>query len=131
MVVWRVVLFHPELVSHVFSVCSPYDIPRARYISTEELVKGPVPQFGYQLQLAAGEVEKRITSKQDLRQFLSGMYGGKGPNEEFLFSPENGILFENLGKIGPSPLINEKVCVRLGRDGTGRAHANSGAGLLR
>jgi soluble epoxide hydrolase / lipid-phosphate phosphatase len=128
MVVWRAVLFHPELVSHVFSVCSPYDTPKTRYMSTEALVKGPAPQFGYQLHLESGEVEKRITSKQDIRQFLSGMYGGRGPNRELLFSPEKGILFENLAKIGPSPLITDKVCLR--QDDTSKANGKPGAGIL-
>jgi soluble epoxide hydrolase/lipid-phosphate phosphatase len=109
MVVWRTVLWHPELVSHVFSVCTPYDAPKKQFISTEDLVKGPAPQFGYQLHLASGEVEKRIQSRDDIRQFIQGMFGGWGPNRETLFSPKDGILFENIGKLGPSPLLSENV----------------------
>ena len=73
------------------------------------LVKGPVPQFGYQLHLASGEVEKRLTTKKDMVQLLHGMYGGRGPNGEAMFNPEKGILFDNLPKIGKSKLISDKV----------------------
>jgi soluble epoxide hydrolase/lipid-phosphate phosphatase len=109
-VIWRTVLWYPELVSHVFSVCTPYTAPSPMFISTEDMVKGPAPQFGYQLQLASGEVEKKITSREGIRQFLRGMYGGRGPNREVMFSPFKGVLYEELPKIGPSPIITEKVC---------------------
>jgi soluble epoxide hydrolase/lipid-phosphate phosphatase len=109
MVIWRTVLWHPELISHVFSICTPYDGPNKRFISTEDLVNGPVPQFGYQLQLASGEVEKRIQSRDDIRQFMRGIFGGRGPNKELIFSPFKGILFENLGKMGEARFLTEKV----------------------
>lgn len=109
MVIWRTVLWHPDLVSHVFSVCTPYTAPSKTYVSTETLVKGPAPQFGYQLQLASGEVEPKISSREDIRQFLRGMYGGRGPNGEVVFSPQKGVLFENIPKVGPSPIISDKV----------------------
>src|ERR1700712_873056 len=109
MVVWRTILWHPELVSHVFSVCTPFEAPRKVYLSTEDLVNGPAPQFGYQLHLASGEVEPKIQSKTEIRQFLSGMYGGKGPNREATFAPEKGIIFENLSKVGPSRLVTKEV----------------------
>jgi len=67
MVVWRTANWHPELVSHVFAVCTPYQAPSKDYISTEMLVNGPVPQFGYQLHLASGEVEPKIKSKEGIR----------------------------------------------------------------
>lgn len=109
MVVWRMAMYQPELVTHVFSVCTPYAPPQKQYVSTEELVKGPLPQFAYQLHLASPEVEGRIQSKEDIRQFLKGMYGGRGPNKEAIFSAEKGILFDNLPKLGDPPLLTSKV----------------------
>jgi len=103
-------LWFPELVSHIFSVATPYTPPELNYISIEELVNGTTPQFGYQIQLASGEVEKRISSRQDIRQFLRGMFGGRGPKNEVVFTPNKGVIYENLPKIGPSPIITEKVC---------------------
>ncbi|KAF1962007.1 alpha/beta-hydrolase [Byssothecium circinans] len=108
-VVWRAALWHPELVTHVFSVCTPYAPPSKEYISTEDLVKGPLPQFGYQLHLASGEVEKVIKDEQSIRQFLKGMFGGRGPNGEIVFSPERGVLSDNLPLIGDSKLLNGKI----------------------
>ncbi|KAF2634599.1 alpha/beta-hydrolase [Massarina eburnea CBS 473.64] len=108
-VVWRAALWHPELITHVFSVCTPYIPPSKDYISTEDLVKGPLPQFGYQLQLASGEVEKSINDEQSIRQFLKGLYGGKGPNGEAAITPERGIQFENLPVLGDSKLLNGKM----------------------
>ncbi|CAO2651630.1 Nn.00g042000.m01.CDS01 [Neocucurbitaria sp. VM-36] len=108
-VVWRAAQWYPNLVSHVFSVCTPYSAPRKEYFSTEDLVKGPLPQFAYQLHLASGEVEKSVKDEQSIRQFLQGMYGGRGPNGELVFNPEKGVLAENLPKVGESALLNGKV----------------------
>lgn len=109
MVVWRGAAWHPELVSHLFAVCTPYQAPTKRFVSTEDLVKGPVPQFGYQLHLASGEVEKVIQSKQSIRQFLHGMYGARGPKGETVFVPEQGVLFQNLPTVGKNKLMSEDV----------------------
>ncbi|CBX97347.1 hypothetical protein IAQ61_007234 [Plenodomus lingam] len=108
-VVWRAAMWYPELVTHVFSVCTPYTAPHSKYISTEDLVKGPLPQFAYQLHLASGEVEKSVTDEQSIKQFLRGMYGARGPNDELAFDPEKGIIAENLPKIGESRILNGKV----------------------
>ncbi|RMZ67002.1 epoxide hydrolase [Pyrenophora seminiperda CCB06] len=108
-VVWRAAQWHPDLVSHVFSVCTPYTPPREQFASIEDLVKGPLPQFGYQIQLASGEVEKIVKDETTIRQFLQGMYGGKGPNDEPAFLPEKGVVPENLGLVGESRILNGKV----------------------
>jgi soluble epoxide hydrolase/lipid-phosphate phosphatase len=113
MVIWRTVLYHPGFVSHVFSVCTPYDTPKKQYISIEDLVNGPAPQFGYQLHLASGEVEKRIKSRDDIRRFLCGMFGGMTPDNQLLFSPRKGIRFENLSKIEGPCLMGEEVSLLL------------------
>ncbi|KAF1847363.1 alpha/beta-hydrolase [Cucurbitaria berberidis CBS 394.84] len=108
-VVWRAAQWYPDLVSHVFSVCTPYSPPHDEYFSVEDLVKGPLPQFAYQLHLASGEVEKTVKDEQSIRQFLKALYGGRGPNGELAFDPEKGVLAENLPTIGESRLLNGKV----------------------
>ncbi|KAF2498045.1 epoxide hydrolase [Lophium mytilinum] len=105
-VVWRTAQWHPELVSYVFSICTPYGPPQKEFRPSENLEKWP--QFGYQLHLASPDVEAHIQTKDQIRQFLNGMYGGKGPNGEVIFSPEKGILFENLPKVGKSKLFSDK-----------------------
>lgn len=109
MVVWRCAGWYPELVSHLFAICTPYAAPTKKYTSTEDMVNGPVPQFGYQLHLASGEVEPRIADEKNVRQFLNGMYGGRGPKGEVMFSPNKGILFENLPKVGKTKLMSDRV----------------------
>ncbi|KAF2735951.1 alpha/beta-hydrolase [Polyplosphaeria fusca] len=108
-VVWRATLWYPELISHVFAVCTPYTAPHKDYVSLEDLVAGFLPQFQYQIHLASGEVEKSVNSEATIRQFLKGLYGGRGPNGEAAFEPEKGVLAENLPKIGESKLMNGKV----------------------
>jgi soluble epoxide hydrolase/lipid-phosphate phosphatase len=109
MIVWRTANWYPNLISHLFAVCTPYQAPSKQYVSTEMLVNGPVPQFGYQLHLASGEVEPKISSPEQIRQFLNGMYGARGPSGETTFSPEKGIIFENLPKVGKTKLMSDKA----------------------
>jgi hypothetical protein len=68
-----------------------------------------LPQFAYQLHLASGEVEKSVNDEKSIRQFLKGMYGGKGPDGEIVFEPEKGVLLENLEKVGDNRLLNGEV----------------------
>ncbi|KAF1357310.1 alpha/beta-hydrolase [Lizonia empirigonia] len=108
-VVWRAAQWHPQLITHIFSVCTPYTAPSEKYFSTEQLVKGSLPQFAYQLHLASGEVEKSVKDEQSIRQFLRGMYGARGPNGELAFDPEKGVVAENLPKVGESRVLNGEV----------------------
>lgn len=94
----------------MFSVCTPFTAPSTKFVSIEDLVNGPAPQFAYQIHLASGEVEQHVKFKDDIRQFLRGMYGGRGPKKEVIFNPFKGILFDNLPKIGSSPIVSDKVC---------------------
>lgn len=104
----------------MFSVCTPYTPPHKDYVSLEDLVKGILPQFAYQIHLASGEVEKSVNDEQSIRQFLKGMYGGRGPNGETSFNPESGVIADNLPKIGESRLLNGKVRSLLSREELGR-----------
>jgi len=97
------------LISHVFSVCTPYTPVSEKYFSTEDLANGPLPQFGYQLHLASGEVEKVVNSEATIRQFLKGIFGAKTPEKGELLHPVKGIIVENLPKVGESRLLNGKV----------------------
>jgi soluble epoxide hydrolase/lipid-phosphate phosphatase len=110
-IVYRVALWHPELVEYLFAVCTPYQAPlKGRYVSLEDMVKYKLPNFGYQIQLSSGAVEEQINSDGKIKEFLNALYGGRGPKGEAGFSPKTGALFENLSLLGPSPLIDEKVC---------------------
>lgn len=102
------------MVSHVFSVCTPYFKVFDQYISTEQLVKsGAIPQFGYQLQFGSEDkkVEKVVNNEAKLRKFLSGLYGGKPKSGKTFMDPRTGVdldLVEN-DEIGMTPLLSEEV----------------------
>ena len=108
-VVYRIALWYPTLVTHLFSVCTPYWPPSKQYISLEDLVKTVLPNFGYQLQLGSGVVEKAISTKEEIRQFLNSLYGGRGAQGEVGFDVVQGANFENLPKLDPTPLLSPKV----------------------
>ena len=75
----------------------------------ETLIETNLPNFRYQLQFRSGEVEENIISKEQIRQFLNGLYGGKGPAGETGFSVEEGVQFKNLPSLGPTPLMSSRV----------------------
>jgi soluble epoxide hydrolase / lipid-phosphate phosphatase len=106
-VVYRIALWHPSLISAVISICTPFARPTKEYIQLEQVVKTVLPNFGYQIQLASGEVEKEVEKMgpDGIRMFLNAMYGGKGPNGEGGFVPEKGLLFENWPLLGPTRLL--------------------------
>ena len=100
-------------MSHVFSVCTPYFKVFDQYVSTEQLTKSGIPQFGYQLQFgsADGIVEKVVNNEAKLRKLLSGLYGGRPKSGKLFMDPRNGVdldLVEN-DEIGMTPLLNEEV----------------------
>jgi len=105
LVVYRIAQWYPQLISAVFSVCTPYIPPSPVYLPTE-LVVQHLPNFKYQLQFAGTEVEEKIVGKEKLKQLFNGMYGGTGPNREHVFDTDHGILFDNLSKVGPSPNVS-------------------------
>ncbi|KAK3214251.1 hypothetical protein GRF29_28g2487914 [Pseudopithomyces chartarum] len=108
MIVYRTAQWHPELVTHLFSVCTPYTPPTEEYLSNEELTTKYLPQFGYQIQLASGEVEKHINDEQSIRQFLRSTYGARTPSGEVAFEPYKGLNFERLHSVGESKILNGK-----------------------
>jgi pimeloyl-ACP methyl ester carboxylesterase len=102
--VWRAALWFPDRVRAVFAVCTPYAPPSGRYLPLEDVV-ARLPQFRYQMHLAGPEVEAGIVGRDALRNFLNGMFGGRGPRGERVFSSD-GVLLGNLGEVGQSPLLS-------------------------
>ena len=51
-------------------------------------------------------------SREQIKQFLNAMYGGRGKNGEAGFDPGKGLLFDNLPKLGPNRLLSEEVRCR-------------------
>lgn len=76
-------------------------------MSLEKLVhSGKLPNFAYQLQLASGVVEEKITSRDQIRQFLNGVYGGLSPEREKAFDSRIGLHFDVLPRLLPTKLVD-------------------------
>ncbi|KAH0537002.1 hypothetical protein FGG08_006174 [Glutinoglossum americanum] len=107
-IVYRVCLYYPEFVTHLITVTTPY-LPLAKeYIPMEKLVNERIPSFRYQLQLVGPDVEAKIQTRDQIKEFLNAVYGGKGPNGEIGFTATDGVLFQNLSVLRPTPLVSAK-----------------------
>ncbi|KAL9034091.1 MAG: hypothetical protein Q9214_007206, partial [Letrouitia sp. 1 TL-2023] len=105
-----IALWHPDLVEKIFAVCTPYHPPSKSYTPLEDLVKcGELPNFGYQLQLASGEVEKVIKSRDEIKQMLNALYGARGPKREFAFDAEHGLNLELPPQLERTILMSEDM----------------------
>lgn len=72
-------------------------------------MKSVTPHFGYQLQFISGEVEKVVKSKDDIRGFLSALYGGRTANGETGFDEKRGVLLDRIERLRRSKLKSEEV----------------------
>lgn len=109
LVAWRLVDRYPELIKRAFVVCTPYHKASKDYVDLAKLIeKGILTNFTYQLQLRGPDVEANIQGRERIRQFLAGMYGGRGPAGEEGFKVTKGVLFENIDRLGPSPLLSKE-----------------------
>jgi soluble epoxide hydrolase / lipid-phosphate phosphatase len=113
--VYRIALWYPNLVTHIFAVCVPYTPPIPKWISLEQLVTR-LPNFKYQLQFASGEIEKAIKTRDEIRAFLNGMFGGEGPNGELAFVAEERVKLDVLKKLARTRLLTDKVGVHYSLD---------------
>ncbi|RAH49931.1 alpha/beta fold hydrolase [Aspergillus brunneoviolaceus CBS 621.78] len=107
---YRVALWHPTLVSHVFTVCVPYAPPTRKYLSLEALTERRIaPHFGYQLQFRGRALERNLQGTAAIARFLSALYGGRTADEEksVAFDAEVGVLWDRLEKVAGSGLLSE------------------------
>ncbi|KAL8829975.1 MAG: hypothetical protein Q9191_001700 [Dirinaria sp. TL-2023a] len=107
-IVYRIALWHPEFVTHLFSVCAPYWAAKGDFVSMETLVKsGRLPNLGYQLQFASGTVGTNIVSKDQIRQLLNCMYLGRSPDHARAFDVKDGLHFDLLPHVHQTELVDE------------------------
>lgn len=109
-IVYRIALWHPELIQAVVAVCTPYSRPSLQYVSTEEMVKNYLPQFQYQLHLASGEIEKEIKSREEVKHFVNSLYGARRADGKVGFDVHKGADFDVIksGKLIRTTLMNEE-----------------------
>ncbi|KAJ5525263.1 hypothetical protein N7494_011913 [Penicillium frequentans] len=113
---YRVALWHPDLVTHLFTVCVPYSSPKKDYMPLEEMAHTVMPNFGYQIQFASGELEKVVQSKEEIKQFLTALLGGRTPEKQIGFEAEKGVLLDHLMRLRHSRLLSEEELEYYGQE---------------
>ncbi|KAL8925205.1 MAG: hypothetical protein Q9172_002310 [Xanthocarpia lactea] len=109
-IVYRIALWHPELVTQVFTICTPYTAPSNKYASLEDIVKsGRLPNFGYQIQLASGQLEATIESRDQIKQLLNALYGATTSGGLPGFDVKTGVHLDRLPQLGHTKLVNERM----------------------
>ncbi|KAL7769011.1 hypothetical protein ACKLNR_000395 [Fusarium oxysporum f. sp. zingiberi] len=108
-IVWKAACWYPQLIKGVFSVCTPYMQPRETFVPLEAIIQsGHLLNFSYQLQFKGPEVQSRLQGEEKIRQFLNALYGGRTPSGDLGFSAKDGIYFDKLPELGPSPLVSKE-----------------------
>ncbi|EQL03234.1 epoxide hydrolase [Ophiocordyceps sinensis CO18] len=109
--VWRAALWHPQLIKAVFSICTPYNAPSKDYFDLKDVIAaGNLKNLAYQLQLRGPHVESKLQGQDNIRLFLNGMHGGVGPQGEYGFSTDSGVLFDMLPKLRhPKSMTGEEL----------------------
>ncbi|KAK4225533.1 putative epoxide hydrolase [Podospora fimiseda] len=112
-VVWRMCLWYPSVIKAVFSVCTPYTPPNPQFMDKKTIVEHVLPNFGYQLQFEALDLENKIMSqgRDGIRKFLSCLYGAKVKETgKSAMTGEKGIELELFDgeQIGKSPLVSDE-----------------------
>lgn len=106
--VYRAALYHPELYKGIFSVCTPYFKPVTEYVDlADQIDAGITPSFGYQLQFRNESLDAELRGTDKIRQVHLALYGGQTPEGELGFDARTGLIFENMPRLGPSPLVRD------------------------
>jgi pimeloyl-ACP methyl ester carboxylesterase len=106
--VYRAALYQPELYRGIFSVCTPYFPPVPEYVDlADQIEAGITPTFGYQLQFRNESLDAKLKGKTKIRQVHRALYGGQTPEGELGFDARTGLIFENMPRLGSSPLVGD------------------------
>lgn len=107
--VWRVAMYHPELIRAVFSFTAPY-FPPSPITTTLEQVVQMIPSFRYQFSNRDGAVEAAVgDSRENLEAFLKGAFGATTLKGELPFDIHQGIYPERLAHLGASALLSPEM----------------------
>lgn len=120
-IAYRIALLKPKLVKALFSVCVPYDPPKPVYVPLAQLVAKKLPNFGYQMHFASGEIEEVVQGKEMIRGFLNAMYGARAlggdayvegsekRKGETAFNANGKVKLDLLSRMGKSRLLSDEV----------------------
>jgi hypothetical protein len=86
----------------------PYIPPTEEFVPLN-LMTLAIPTLAYQNQMASGIVEQKLTTKNDMRNFINTMYLGRTPEGQGGFSLNKGLNFDQVSRVGKSPLLSNEV----------------------
>lgn len=109
-IVSRIYHWHPEIVTHIVSVCTPYHGLMKKHVPIEELVES-VPTFTYQIGFADPQTERDLESEEAIGRFLRALYRGIGDTFTGVFQVKENVL-EALGDQPRGKLLTQKVRIR-------------------
>jgi hypothetical protein len=92
----------------VFSIAVPYLPPAKEFVPLNRSTVA-TPSLGYQRQFASGIIERKLTTKDDIRNFINSLYGGTTPEGQPGFALAKGIDFDRVSKVRKSPLLSNEV----------------------
>lgn len=72
-IIYRIYFWHPEVVTHIASLCTPYFPPIKKWITLEDQV-AQIPSFKYQIGFAHPQTEKDLESREATRTFLTALH---------------------------------------------------------
>ncbi|KAF8245009.1 alpha/beta-hydrolase [Wilcoxina mikolae CBS 423.85] len=76
----RIYIYHPEMVTHIASMCTPFYGLLKSYIPVEEVVKR-IPSFTYQIAFNEPQTEEGLKSNAEMSRFFCGLH--RGLRDEF------------------------------------------------
>lgn len=85
----------------------PYFPPQPTYTHAL-LIANHLLDFRYQLKYTSGVMEERVRSTSELWQYLAGTFLAQGPGGEVIATARGATNWENLPKLGRSPLLDDE-----------------------
>jgi pimeloyl-ACP methyl ester carboxylesterase len=102
LVVFRLAMRYPRLVSAMFTFATRFSPPRNEYVAYSS-----IPIMRYQLQFQGPQVEANVVGEEAIRQALNAIYGGKGPDGLAGFDMSRGLYFERLQDLQRTSILSE------------------------
>ncbi|KAJ6120163.1 hypothetical protein N7523_004443 [Penicillium sp. IBT 18751x] len=106
MVAYKMAFWHPEFVTHIFTVCVPYSLPSPQWVEFETYAT-MFPTLGYQAQFGSGLIEQKTQSADGIRHFLTALYGGQS-KDQCALSAFTGVDFQKACHLSRPRFVNEE-----------------------
>ncbi|KAJ5677527.1 uncharacterized protein N7477_003160 [Penicillium maclennaniae] len=108
MVAYKMAFWHPEFVTHIFTVCVPYSLPSPQWVEFEFEIDATIfPTLGYQAQFSSGLIEQKTQSADGIRHSLTALYGGQSKGQSAM-SAFTDVDFEKARHLSRPQFVNEE-----------------------